>query len=193
MSRPLVRYVPSRRYLWMALFAIGGGALAASTAIRFNPGVFSPAWIAAGFFLLTAACLIAAALRPAIEIHETHLAIGRRIIPWNQIRRVDQTAWTAPLAVSLTLSNERRELVIYPGDPDACAGLLRHLRRFSREALIDGVPYREFWGETATAEPKQLPPPRYPLLRPEDEDEVERMFQRLKSVGRIDQRNSDDK
>jgi hypothetical protein len=139
------------------------------------------------------AALLIAAFRPAIEIHETHLQIGARIIPWTEIRRVDQTVWTAPLAVYLTFADRHRELLVYPGDPDASAGLLRHLRRFSREALIDGIPYRQFWGETVTAEPKQVPPTRYPLLRPEDEDEVERMFQRLKSVGRIDQRNSDDK
>jgi hypothetical protein len=35
------------------------------------------------------------------------------------------------------------------------------------------------------------PPPRYPLLRPEDEDEVEKMFQKLKSVGRIDGRSDE--
>lgn len=178
----------------MVAFALAGAALAAWTAVRFNPAsVLSPSWVAAGLFVLTAAGLLVMLLRPAIEIHETHLAIGRRIIPWSEVRRVDQTAWTAPLAVYLTLADKSRELLIYPGDPDASAGLLRHLRRFSREALIDGVPYRQFWGETATSEPKQLPPTRYPLLRPEDEDEVERMFQRLKSVGRIDQRNSDDK
>lgn len=187
MSRPLVRYTSSRRYLWMALFAAGGVALAAWTAMR-----WSPAWIAAGLFLVTAALLMAAALRPAIEIHETHLMIGDHQIPWGDILRVDQTAWSAPLVVYLTLLGRQRELILFPGDPDACAGLLRHLRRFSREALIDGIPYRQFWNESATAASRQLPPARYPLLRPEDEDEVERMFQRLKSVGRIDQRNSDD-
>ncbi|HML15865.1 MAG TPA: hypothetical protein VK419_02520 [Bryobacteraceae bacterium] len=137
-------------------------------------------------------CLTAAVLRPAIEIHETHLITGRRLIPWGDIARVDRTVWSAPLAVYLTLTGGRRELLVYPGDPDASAALLRHLRRFSREALIDGIPYHRYWGESASAEPKQLPPVRHPLLRPEDEDEVERMFQRLKSVGRIDQRNSDD-
>jgi len=25
--------------------------------------------------------------------------------------------------------------------------LLRHLRRYSRDALIDGIPYRQYWGE----------------------------------------------
>jgi hypothetical protein len=176
----------------MALFAAGGAGLAVWTATRWSASTWSPAWIAAALFVLTSICLLAAALRPAIEIYETHLAIGRHIIPWGDVRRVDQTVWNAPLAVYLTLTDQRRELLIYPGDPDASAGLLRHLRRFSREALIDGIPYRQFWGESAAAEPKQLPPVRYPLLRPEDEDEVERMFQRLKSVGRIDQRNSDD-
>ena len=45
-----------------------------------------------------------------------------------------------------------------------------------------------------------LPPPErqdfesihYPLLRPEDEAEVERLYQRLKAVGRLDSRNSSD-
>jgi hypothetical protein len=86
-------------------------------------------------------------------------------------------------------------LLIYPGDPDSSNSLLRHLRRFSREALIDGVPYRQFWGE-APPKPKdrkQTALQRYPLLLPEDEADIERMFQRLKTVGHIDQKNSDDK
>ena len=37
---------------------------------------------------------------------------------------------------------------------------------------------------------KTVPAPRYPLLLPEDEAEVERMFQRLKSVGHFDQKTS---
>ena len=91
----------------------------------------------------------------------------------------------------LSKEDQRRVLLLYAGDLDSAASLLRHLRRYSREALLDGIPYRQFWGESDA--PKQLPPPRYPLLRPEDEDEVERMFQRLKSVGRLDPRGSDEK
>src|SRR5581483_1750733 len=136
------------------------------------------------------------ALRPAIEIFETHLAVGRTAIPWTEIRRIDQTGWNAPLAVYLTLADSSRMLILHPGDVDSSTGLLRHLRRYSREALLDGIPYKQFWGEAlppAQVEPpKQLPPPRYPLLRPEDEDEVERMFQRLKAVGHIDTRGSDE-
>jgi hypothetical protein len=185
----VARYAPSRRYLALALFAVGGTALASWSALRWSPN-----WIAAGLFALSALFVFALAARPAIEIHETHLKIGKQEIPWGEIRRVDQTKWNAPLAVHLTLEDERRLLLIYPGDIESSANLLRQLRRYSRVALLDGVPHGQFWGETAAAaEPKQLPPPRYPLLRPEDEEEVERMFQRLKSVGRLDPRGSDEK
>jgi hypothetical protein len=96
------------------------------------------------------------------------------------------------LLVYLTLNEQRRVLLIYPGDFDSSASLLRHLRRNSREALLDGVPYRQFWGEPPSATPTVLPPPRYPLLRPEDEQEVERMFRRLKSVGHLERRDADE-
>lgn len=154
---------------------------------------WAPAWIAAGAFALTAAAILTLALRPSIEIFETHLAVGRKAVAWTDIRRLDQTGWNAPLAVYLTLADGHRFLILYPGDPDSSTSLLRHLRRYSREALLDGIPYRQFWGEAASERKQVAPPPRYPLLRPEDEDEVEKMFQKLKSVGRIDGRSSDEK
>ena len=125
---------------------------------------WSPAWIAAALFALSAIAVFLLAARPAIEVHETHLKIGRRAIPWSEIRRVDQAGWNVPLAVRLTLAGGSRVLLVHPGDPNSCISLLRHLQRYSR---------------------KQSAPPRYPLLRPEDEEEVERLFQRLKSVGRL--------
>jgi hypothetical protein len=173
------------------MVAFGGSLLSGYTALR-----WAPAWIAAGLFALSAIAVLLLALRPAVEIFETHLAIGRLTIPWTEIRRIDQTGWNAPLGIHLTLADQSRMLLLHPGDVDSSASLLRHLRRYSREALLDGIPYKQFWGEAlppAQSVPKQLPPPRYPVLRPEDEDEVERMFQRLKAVGHIDQRSSDDK
>jgi hypothetical protein len=169
--------------------AICGALFSAWTGLH-----WSATWIAAGLFALSAGAIIALVLRPIIEIHETHLQIGRRVIFWSEIRRLDQTRWTAPLAMYLTLADERRLLLIYPGDLDSSTSLLRHLRRYSREALLDGIPYRQFWGEPSAPARKQLPPaPRYQLLRPEDEEEVERLFQRLKSVGRLDQRDQRDR
>ena len=155
---------------------------------------WAPAWIASGAFALTALAILGMALRPAIEIFETHLSVGRRAVAWGDIRRLDQTGWNAPLAVHLTLADGHRFLILYPGDLDSSTSLLRHLRRYSRDALLDGIPYRQFWGEAAAERKQVVPPtPRYPLLRPEDEDEVEKMFQKLKSVGRIDGRSSDEK
>lgn len=188
MSRPVARYTPCRRYFSLALIAAGGALLGAWTAQR-----WAPAWIAAAAFALTALAILAFTLRPAIEIFETHLSVGRRAVAWGDIRRLDQTGWNAPLAVYLTLADGHRFLIVYPGDLDSSTSLLRHLRRYSREALLDGIPYRQFWGEAASERKQIIPPPRYPLLRPEDEDEVEKMFHKLKSVGRIDGRSSDEK
>jgi hypothetical protein len=42
-------------------------------------------------------------------------------------------------------------------------------------------------------ERRQLTSPRYQLLRSDDEAEVERLFQRLKTVGHLDPKASDEK
>ncbi len=188
----------------MALFACGGALLSAGLALRWgpewlvvavewNPAGLTLAWIAAAFFAMPAAALLFLALRPPIQIHETHLQIGSRAIPWAQIHRLDQTGWNVPLMVQLTFHDGNRELLIYAGDFESSATLLRHLRRSAREALLDGVPYRQFWGEPVAPERKQIAPPRYPLLRPEDEEEVERMLQRLKTVGHLEHHEPDKK
>ncbi len=194
MGSPLARFTPSRVYISLTLFAVCGALFSAWNALR-----WTPSWIAAGLFAISALLMIAVTLRPAVEIHETHLAIGRLQIPWRDIRRIDQTGWNTPLAVMLTLRSQQRIMLLYPGDLDSSSSLLRHLRRFSREALLDGIPYREYWGEHST--PDTAPekdadaaaPARYPVLRAEDEEEVERLFQRLKSVGHLESKNSDEK
>jgi hypothetical protein len=202
-SLPLARYTPSRLYLSLTLFAAGGAVFSAWMGLR-----WAPCWVAAALFALCAVVLAVVTFRPVIEIHENHLAIGRMAIPWRDVERIDQTGWNVPLAVNLTLRGDHRILLLYPGDPDSSSSLLRHLLRFSREALLDGVPYRVYWGEPGVAagkdtsgrdstgrdnDPSLEAPARYPLLRAEDEEEVERMFQRLKSVGNLESKNSDEK
>jgi hypothetical protein len=187
-SRPLARYTPCRRFLLLTLVAIFGALFSAWMGLR-----WAPSWIAAGLFAVSGALLMVVTLRPAIEIHETHLTIGRRVIPWRDIRGIDQTGWNAPLAVHLTLVDQQRILLFYPGDLNSSTSLLRHLRRYSRHALLDGVTYRQFWGEPAAVNDEPIKSAKYPLMRPEDEEEIERMFQRLKSVGRLDGRGADDK
>jgi hypothetical protein len=187
----MTRYTPAQHYTW---FGLGAVVLAGTfTWVAFNyhfPWVFVPSALAA----LTAILLFLMAFRPAIETHEGYLALGKRIIPWMDIRRLDRTGWISPLIVRVTLFDDSRLVLVFPGDLDACNSLLRHLRRYSRDALIDGIPYRQYWGEVLStgSERKQAPPPRYRILRPEDEAEVERLYQRLKAVGHLDQKNSTD-
>jgi hypothetical protein len=144
--------------------------------------------------LAGAGLLLFLGLQPPIDVRGQHLVVGNRAIPWTDIRRVDRTRWRRPLVVCLTLADLSRVLVIYPADLDSANGLLRRIRRSARKALIDGRPYHEFWGEAASAaeDVEPLPSPRYRLLRPEDEADVERLYQRLRTVGRLDPKNSAD-
>lgn len=149
------------------------------------------AWIPAALFLVTATVLLTLAFQSSIEVHETHLAIGKRVIPWGEIRRLDRTGWVSPLVVNLTLANEQRVLLVFPGELESANTLLRQLRRMSREALIDGIPYRQFWGEAlpSAADRKALPSPKYQVVSASEEAEIEKMFQRLKAVGHLDPKN----
>ena len=185
----MTRYLPARHYVSFGITAVALACLSAWVGLE-----WAWAYIAAALFLLTALALLILGLRPAIEVHEGHLAIGKRIIPWMDVRRVDRTGWVSPLIVRMTLFDDTRQILIYPGDLESCNGLLRHLRRLSRDALIDGIPYRQYWGEVLVpgGDRKQLPSPRYRLLRPEDEAEVEQLYQRLKTVGHIDPKNTTD-
>ena len=190
----MTRYLPARYHLWFGICAVVLAGLSGWAGFTYYPGLYA----ASGLFVLTAAILFLMAFRPAIEVHEGYLAIGRRIVPWMDIRRLDRvTARISPLVVRITLFDDSRLVLVYPGDLDSCNSLLRHLRRLSRDALIDGIPYRQYWGEVLASgnERKQVQSsaPRYRILRPEDEAEVERLYQRLKTVGNLDQKNSDEK
>lgn len=188
MPVPIATYRISRHYLWAGIVALVFAVFSGIVALR-----WPYAWIAAGLLLGSAALVLYFALRIPIEIYETHLRLPRCNLAWGQIRRLDRSS-SLPLIVHITLADKSRYLLVYPGDPDSSNSLLRHLRRFSREALIDGVPYRQFWGEAPSKakDRKQSAPPRYPLLLPEDEADIERMFQRLKTVGHIDQKSCED-
>lgn len=188
----MIRYQPARHYLTFGIVALGLTVFSLWLALGWTPG-----FLPAGLFFLSAIFLLAMAFRPAIEVHANHVAIGGRMIHWMDVRRVDRTRWISPLVARLTLFDDSRVILIFPGDLDSCHALLRHLRRASRDALIDGVPYRQYWGEmlsvagASTGKAKQMP--RYRLLRPEDEAEVERLYQKLKTVGRLDAKSLDSK
>jgi len=158
----MTRYLPAKHYLWWGVLALVFAGLCAWLEGR----VFPPlaAYPAAALFGISAVLLLAMVLRPAIEIHEGYLSVGKRVIPWMDIRRLDRTGWISPLIVRITLFDDSHLLLVYPGELLAPAG----------------------------ADRKQGPPPRYRILRPEDEAEVERLYQRLKTVGNLDQKKSTD-
>lgn len=181
------RYVPARHYISFGIVALALAGFSAWLGLS-----WSPAFCPAALFFLTAAMLLAFAFRPAIKVYDAHLEIGKRIVPWQDIRRVDRTGWISPLVVRITLYNDENLIIIYPGEVDCCKHLLRTLRQMSSGAIIDGIPYRQYWGELAISggDAKQFSGPRYRVLRPEDEEEVERLYFLLKTVGHIDPRNS---
>ena len=197
----MIRYTPSRNYLTAGAAALVLTLVSAWFAYRWTPSIV-PTFL----FLLTATFLLFLAARPPIEVHANVLKIGRRSIRWSDIRSVDRTGWISPLVVLLTLASGRRVMVVYPGDLEHSKALLRYLRRYAAQATIDGIPYHEFWGEppmegfgedklpadaAGRRRPTERPALRAPLLRPEDEAEVERLYQRLKAVGRLDQRSDE--
>lgn len=192
MSRPIARYRPSRRYAIFAALALFTSVLSAALSTYWG----LPWMLAAALLGLTSLFTLFIALRPAIEIHGTHLIIGKRIVFWNEVQRLDRISvlnrepWAAPLLLRLTLQQQdgiatREVLLFHPGDLDSCISLLRTMYRSASSALLDGTPYSQFWGELPVVKPPAtLPGPR--LLSAEDEEEVERLFQRLKVAGRLD-------
>jgi hypothetical protein len=181
------RYVPARHYISFGIVALALAGFAVWIGLNWTPA-FCPALL----FFIVATVLLSLAFGPSIRIFEDRIEIGKRMIPWQDIRRVDRTGWISPLVVKLTLYDDESLMLVYPGEVDCCKHLLRTLRQMSTSAVIDGVPYRQYWGEVMGHDTKELAAPRYRVLRPEDEEEVERLYFLLKTVGHIDPRNSGD-
>jgi hypothetical protein len=153
---------------------------------------WTPAFIPALLLVLSSGLLLFLATRPVIVIRDSSWSVGGRNFLWSEVERLDSTGWISPLVLRVTLRGNRTMRLIYPGEPEAAGRLLRQMRRLAHGARIEGIPYRQYWGDGLLPESRQPPasPPRYRLLRPEDEAEVERLYQRLKSVGRLDHRTS---
>jgi len=184
----VARFPVSRYFLWTGLAALGLTAVCSWISFR-----WPFAWIPTALLLASAMFALCLSWLPAIEIHEDGIKMDRRKIAWKEVVRVDCISGT-PLVVRLTLADKRNVFVVYAGHETDRSSLLRHLRKFSRQAFIEGVSYQQFWGVARRhSEPKSTPPPRYPLLLSEDEAEVERLFQLLKTVGHLDPKKAADK
>jgi hypothetical protein len=116
--------------------------------------------------------------------------VGRQTIDWTTIRRVDQTDWVSPLVVHLARVEGQPLRILYPGHADHCRLLLRLIQQRCTHALINGVPHSRIFGEAAPAKAEKAAPVPPRIVSDADAAEVERMFQILRSAGRLD---SDDK
>ncbi len=182
-------YQPSRLYARVGWVALAGSAACVLCGLR-APLAFIPALLCA----LTAGALCWLSTRPAIRIGETQFNIGERAIAWREVREINSSRFVSPLILKIKLTNARRKLLIFPGEPERIARLMYQLRRNSHLALFDGVAYRDYWTWTSLAglhgETQNMEQP-VRMLSSDDEDEIERLYQKLKTVGRLDSRGSD--
>lgn len=185
----LVRYLPSSVYTRLSV-AVAGIAIACLFASRFWLPALGPALVAAVLALV----LIYFVLRPPIEVHDAHIQIGRHLIAWDSVSHVARPCSIAPLILLLTLNSKRRFWLVYIGSRESGRTLLHQIRRHSRFALIEGLPYGQFWEEDLEAFRQRciVTDQFWNVLSPDDEDEVERIFQALRKEDSPHPRRSDE-
>ncbi len=182
-------FQPSRLYARVGWAALAGSAICVLCGFR-APLAFIPGFLCA----ITSAVLFWVAARPPVRIGESQFNIGERAIAWREVREINSTRFVSPLILRIRLTNSRRKTLMYPGDPERIARLMFQLRKNSHLATFDGVAYRDYWTWTSLAgvgrdNPTLDQPVR--MLSPDEEDEIERMYQKLKTVGRLDSRSTD--
>ena len=184
----LVRYFPAAAYLRMGLLLVCLALLAA----LLIPAPFV-AWLV--FLALTAMAGMSLylALRAPIEIHDSHLQIGRRVIPWEAVSHVWAPSLHSPLVLPLTLNSECNYLLLYGGSRESGRKLLYQVRRHARFALLNGLPYRQYWDEDLEAFRDRclFTDQHWNVLSAEDESDVEALFQKLRSDGSLHRQESE--
>ena len=135
--------------------------------------------------MLTAAGLLFLATRPQIVLRERSGSVGEKSFLWADVERIQSGAWASLLLLRVSLRGGRIVNVIYPGEPETSARLMRQLRRLLRGVRSEPVAEPEMAAAEISGDR-----PKYRVVRPEEEAEIERMFQRLKSAGRPDHQTS---
>jgi len=177
-------FSPSPVYARAGWAALAGSLISALCGFR-APLAFIPALLCAA----TAATLFWLAKRPPIRLGETQFNIGERAIAWREVREINRSRFLSPLILRLKLTNQRYKILVYPGDAKQTESLLLQLRKNSHLATFDGASYREYWNwenqNALRGEPVPAEPP-VRMFSSEDEAEIERLYQTLKTVGRLD-------
>lgn len=184
-------YQPSRLYARAGWAALAGSLICVLCGFR-APLAFIPAFLC----VVTAAALFWLTARPPIYIGETQFNIGERAIAWQEVREINSSRFISPLVLKIKLTNSRKKLLVFPGEPERIDRLMRQLKKRSFLASFDGVAYRDYWtwsSMTALHGDNGVMDQPVRMLSTDDEDEIERLYQKLKSVGHLDSRNSDSK
>ena len=179
-------FVASRLYARVAWAALAGVLISVLCGFR-APLAYIPAFLCA----LTAATLFWLARRPSVRLADSQFNIGERAIAWREVREINSSRFISPLILKIKLTNSRHVRLVYPGEPERIEQLLFQLRKNSHLATFDGVAHRDYWtwltlNGTSAENPVLEQPVR--MLSRDEEDEIERMYQKLKTVGRLDSR-----
>jgi Protein of unknown function (DUF3093) len=180
-------YAPSGLYARMAWFALAGTVLSALIGLR-SVFAFIPAFLCA----LTSALLFWLASRPRITVAESQFTVGERAIAWREVKEINSSRLVSPLVLNIRLTNNRHKRLVYPGEAGRIARLMYQLRRNSRLATFDGVAYRDYWTWTSLGSgktPGTISDQPVRMVSLDDEEEIERLYQRLKTVGHLDSRS----
>ncbi len=170
----MTRYLPSRSYLYLGLAASGLSAFSAFLAAQ-----WAPAAVPAGLFFATAVLNFFLWCRPIIELTSRTVTIGDKEFLWSEIEGIERTGWISPLVVKLLFRDGSRALLIYPGAMEGSKRLSDDLaRRLAKSREYS--PARALAGSGA---PSMIDLPLFP---PDEEAEIERLYQRLKSVGHLE-------
>jgi hypothetical protein len=179
-------YQPSQLYSRVGWVALAGSAACVLCGFR-APLAFIPGVLCAA----TSAFLFWLAARPVIRVGETQFNIGERAIAWREVVEINSSRFVSPLLLRIKLTNSRHKMLIFPGEPEKIARLMFQLRKYSSMASFDGVAHRDYWTWTSLAggTPGADQPVR--MVSSEDEDEIEKMFQQLRTEGRLEPRTTD--
>ncbi len=180
-------YLPSRLYAKVGWFALVGSLVSVAFGFR-SVFALAPAFLCG----LTSALLFWLASRPRITVGENQFTIGERAIAWREVKEINSSRFVSPLLLDIKLTNHRRKRLVFPGEPERIGKLMYQLRRNSHLATFDGVAYRDYWtwtslGSNKLAGPIAAQPVR--MISQDDEEEIERLYQRLKTVGNLDGRS----
>ncbi|MFN7543156.1 MAG: hypothetical protein ACK5TN_10225 [Acidobacteriota bacterium] len=177
----MTRFAPSKHFVYMAVIAVLLGLMCAYVGWH-----WAPAFVPATLFFATALALLWLSFHPIIELTDCELLLGNRAVSWSSITDIRTTGWLTPLVLKLHLESGPSITLIFAGDLESSGRLKDMICQCAPHALLNGLPQRQRQAVLAVRNGATAEFERHPILTPQDEAEVERMFQRLREVGHLD-------